>query len=440
MRIAAGQQGAFDWRASAVALATGASGVAGSVTANLIANNGQFDPTRFAIDMAGNVLTSRAAQAGTARNKMAETKPGAKAEPGRAVVMRGLLDDAVLKSARELYNKDPANTALYRQRVDANGASTLSLLAGRERSLENGKLMLVGHGGDSEGFAADIGSLAAALRTQGVQNLAKTALIACNAGAGGDSSLLRSAFDAMKRNGIVTSVSGHGGQVQVDAAGRRIADSVASMTFTLSAQGALAVSPSRNVGAALSSGWLGSVTRGRGGPMREFDNAASFDLATRSPEPNATYRYGNYTFRTDANARVVRASGPVQVQAYGRRTTDGITTTAIGRGPDARPGDVGFHLFGDQFGGPINFLNVVPGNGIGRAPNGASNLNTGAYRMQFENPLRRQAENGSRIPEAVIFPEYQASNGTTRPDTFVTLFNDNDNEMNSTLFRNQAGG
>ncbi|WP_201581390.1 MULTISPECIES: DNA/RNA non-specific endonuclease [Psychrobacter] len=156
-----------------------------------------------------------------------------------------------------------------------------------------------------------------------------------------------------------------------------------------------------------------------------------------NPLPNTTYEYGSYAWRTDSKGRVDQVSGTIDPKDHGRQTTDSITTTKIGNDKGSKSGDVGFHLIGNQFNGPINRLNVVPGNG--KPSNGVANLNQGAYASKFESKVKALAAAGKKV-EVRIEPIYRSGNNTTRPDTIRTSYRIENGTWRTRTFKNQAGG
>jgi hypothetical protein len=84
------------------------------------------------------------------------------------------------------------------------------------------------------------------------------------------------------------------------------------------------------------------------------------------------------------------------------RTPGTMSQADLGKVPGSQPGDVGFHLIGHQFGGPINPLNVVPGNGqpLPLAAGGRlTNINQGRYSSEFEAAVARLSrETGAPVP------------------------------------------
>jgi len=175
------------------------------------------------------------------------------------------------------------------------------------------------------------------------------------------------------------------------------------------------------------------------GINRTFTNVEDFNRAANAAEANASYTYNGYTWRTDELGRVSSAEGRVQIAPLeGRAGTDGVSTASIGKGADAQTGDVGFHLIGDQFGGPTNELNVVPGNGF--PANGVKNLNQGAYKS-WETSVKNLAQDPANgAVEMRVEPVYYEGNTTTRPDAFNASYRTNGGDWVNTLFRNRPGG
>ena len=149
--------------------------------------------------------------------------------------------------------------------------------------------------------------------------------------------------------------------------------------------------------------------------LLRFDSADDFNIAANAAQPNTVYAFGNYRYTTDAESRVIRAEGKVELAPAGRNDP----TLQTGIGNEGRETDVGFHLVADRFGGQTNRLNVVPGNGkpIG---DGLPNHNNGAYK-RFENEMARLREAGHDV-EVRISPEYTAGNTSTRPDSFIAEY------------------
>jgi len=178
-----------------------------------------------------------------------------------------------------------------------------------------------------------------------------------------------------------------------------------------------------------------------GGRVRRFDNLDDFNRAANNAAPNTTYEFGNYTWKTDSQGRVVEASGKVDLtRADGRSGTDGVGTTEIGK--EGQAGDIGFHLIGDQFNGPTNRLNVVPGNGVRVDPNGPPNLNQGQY-AKFENAVKKALEDPANVGKDVeirITPQYRRTNDSARPDQFEASYRVEGGDWQNFVFKNKQGG
>jgi len=85
----------------------------------------------------------------------------------------------------------------------------------------------------------------------------------------------------------------------------------------------------------------------------------SFDAVKATvPRPDTLYRFQNVGYRMDEHARPVEASGVLRSCAERYRMP--AVDLKIGR--DGVPGDIGFHLMANRFGGVGGPLNVVPGN------------------------------------------------------------------------------
>ncbi|MFZ6642290.1 hypothetical protein ACO0LL_21385 [Undibacterium sp. TC4M20W] len=105
--------------------------------------------------------------------------------------------------------------------------------------------------------------------------------------------------------------------------------------------------------------------------------------------------------------------------------------------------DVGFHLGGNQFDGPINWLNVVPGSGRSvTLSNGEvlKNLDQSRYKVDFEHPLADLIRETGAPMNISIQAVYSSSNSTRRPDLFVAGYQKSDGDWIFTRFINRAGG
>lgn len=170
---------------------------------------------------------------------------------------------------------------------------------------------------------------------------------------------------------------------------------------------------SADIDALLAKADSGKTIGGR--KLFDFDSADDFNLAANAAQPNSVYQFGDFRWTTDAQGRVMRAEGKVELAPAGRN--DPKLQTAIGN--EGRDTDVGFHLIADRFGGQTNRLNVVPGNGkpIG---DGLPNLNNGAYK-RFENQIAELRAQGHDV-EIRVSPQYNAGNLGNRPDRFVAEY------------------
>ena len=173
----------------------------------------------------------------------------------------------------------------------------------------------------------------------------------------------------------------------------------------------------------------------------KFDDLESFNRAANKPKANSTYVHGDHSCKTDDKGRVIEATGKVKLQkADGRAGTDGVSTVLIGK--EGEIGDIGFHFIGDQFDGPTNRLNVVPGNGKRIDPNLPPNLNQGAY-AKFERKVkevRLDPNNDGKDIEIKIKPRYSKSNQTNRPDDFIASYKVAGEKPIKYKFKNQQGG
>jgi hypothetical protein len=134
--------------------------------------------------------------------------------------------------------------------------------------------------------------------------------------------------------------------------------------------------------------------------------------------------------------------GEVSLKSHGRYVTSGEpNTTKIGS--EGAFEDVGFHFIGDQFNGPINKLNVVPGSGRSVTLSDGTllkNLNLSRYKTDFEHPIANIfRETGKNVP-VKIEAIYKHGNTSSRPDAFRTYYQDINGRWDERLFKNTAGG
>lgn len=161
----------------------------------------------------------------------------------------------------------------------------------------------------------------------------------------------------------------------------------------------------------------------------KFNNVDEFNIAANSAKPNSRYELGNYSWTTDANARVSLVEGQLVLKPHGRKGQS--LQTKIGN--EGIDGDVGFHLIGDQFDGPINRLNVVQGNG--KPINGLKNLNTSAY-AKLERMWKTELEAGNSVNVRII-PSYIDT--SVRPNEFSIWYQVGNNRPRMVTLLNQAG-
>lgn len=144
----------------------------------------------------------------------------------------------------------------------------------------------------------------------------------------------------------------------------------------------------------------------------KFDDLEDLNRAANMPHPGVTYQYKGMSWTTDELGRVNKVDGSLSLGSGGR---DPKLQGEIGKGPDAKDTDVGFHLIGDALGGPTNRLNVLPGNGK-PIDDGLANLNQGEY-ARMERAMRGALKDGKDV-SIDLTPVYRSGNATTRPDRF----------------------
>jgi hypothetical protein len=162
---------------------------------------------------------------------------------------------------------------------------------------------------------------------------------------------------------------------------------------------------------------------------RSFNNLDDFNEAANAAKPNTRYEYGSYSWTTDASGRVAQVEGQLVLKPHGR--TGQSLQTQIGN--EGLNSDVGFHLIGDQFDGPINRLNVVQGNG--KPINGLKNLNTSAY-AKLERIWKQELVAGNPV-KVRINTSYSGS--SVRPDEFSVWYQVGNNRPRTATLLNQAG-
>lgn len=160
----------------------------------------------------------------------------------------------------------------------------------------------------------------------------------------------------------------------------------------------------------------------------KFADEADFKLAANAPHPNVTYEFKGIRYTTDGAGRPIKVTGkPLKEKGL----SDPALRRAIGNGPDAKDGDVGFHIFAESFGGPTTKLNVVPGNGkVPKAQDLSKfkNLNTSEY-AKMEKQVRAALKDPNvKDLNLTVEPIYLKSG--TRPDRFEATLSVNGEERN----------
>lgn len=162
-------------------------------------------------------------------------------------------------------------------------------------------------------------------------------------------------------------------------------------------------------------------TQGR--RIQRFTTEADFNAAAKTATPLTRYefvhpKFGRLAYTTDHLGRVVRAEG-VPLRIKGARSSS-QTQADIGNSSGIST-DVGFHLIAHIFGAVVNELTVVAGNGYPTG-DGLPNLNGSAYKVEFENIVRRILDTTSEVVEIEVVPVYNPGNTSKRPDRFEVRF------------------
>lgn len=124
--------------------------------------------------------------------------------------------------------------------------------------------------------------------------------------------------------------------------------------------------------------------------------------------PNNEYKINGYEYKTDAQGRIVEASGKLHMKTHEGRLDIRDTKQDIGKGFEKADDDRG-HLIGDQFDGANGLENIVAQN---------KDINQGAYK-NFEKQLADKVGTGSDV-RVSINPEY--SGDSHRPDALVVNY------------------
>ncbi|WP_137726539.1 DNA/RNA non-specific endonuclease [Prescottella subtropica] len=143
------------------------------------------------------------------------------------------------------------------------------------------------------------------------------------------------------------------------------------------------------------------------------------------PQPNTNYVVdgGDYTFQTDDRGRVVHAEGRIDDLEGGPR--NGYQQRVSGRS-DRKPGDEGGHIFGTQFGGPGEAINITAMRDVLN-----SRGDRDYYKMEME--WRNIVESGGEVHATV---EIEYPEGSRRPEAYRVTWTDNSGEVETQEFLN----
>ncbi|WP_420909533.1 DNA/RNA non-specific endonuclease [Acinetobacter nematophilus] len=149
-------------------------------------------------------------------------------------------------------------------------------------------------------------------------------------------------------------------------------------------------------------------------------------VAVNNLKPNAKYELSNGTkFETNAHGYVEEISFTPDFSNPGKRD---IRQTNLGKLGDE--GDVGGHVQACVYGGTCDAYNLFPQN---------SNFNNSAYKVYFENIVRKAEKDGKTIGEATIrFSRNDPS--SLRPDKVFVEFTIDGKKLDPVMFENKAGG
>jgi hypothetical protein len=92
----------------------------------------------------------------------------------------------------------------------------------------------------------------------------------------------------------------------------------------------------------------------RAAPRRR---TAALSLQSKRNPPNAEFKLNEYTYRTDAEGRVVEVEGDLRLESASR---NGTAQRTVGKDDGRLADDQGGHLIGAQFGGSGGKANLVP--------------------------------------------------------------------------------
>ena len=152
-------------------------------------------------------------------------------------------------------------------------------------------------------------------------------------------------------------------------------------------------------------------------------DATGFNAAADDARPHQQYEHDGYAFETDHLGRPVLAGTDDIQLSTGHSRLRAALQTAIGHLGRALgfSKDVGFHLMGHQFGGLINPLNVVPGNGY-RINSTTPSVNLSTFK-RVENQVKRLVRDPARRPvQFYVECVYNPGNNSIRPDSFIVRY------------------
>lgn len=141
--------------------------------------------------------------------------------------------------------------------------------------------------------------------------------------------------------------------------------------------------------------------------------------------PNQKIEAGGYHFETDAQGRVSRAQG--QLRLEGAERPRNTTAQAAVGGKDRLPTDAGGHLIAHRFGGPSDFVNLVPQD---------AKLNNQRPWKSLENAWAKELKAGKDV-SVDIRPVYEGK--TLRPSEFEIDYTVNGKPFSTTI-ANKTGG
>jgi DNA/RNA non-specific endonuclease len=165
---------------------------------------------------------------------------------------------------------------------------------------------------------------------------------------------------------------------------------------------------------------------------KQGDNVASvklnsrdeFRAASKNPQPNTTYTFDGFTYKTDELGRGVSSSGQLKLDGGGNRFHDDYKI-----GHQGVDGDIAFHAGADRFGFQGGRLNLSPGN---------RSLNGNEY-ARFEDKLNGLLKEGKRV-DAEFRSVFNPGNTTARPDKYEVIYRVDGGPPRVKTFLNQPGG